>query len=185
VAVLSACTWLATPTYCQVWLRKRRQALIAREMTVPANEFSEFCEGLGQASRVPSCAWPSTQVDGHAQAQAQAQITQLEESIAQTENQISILLGRNPGDISRGLSLVDQPHMPDVPVGLPSALLERRPDVREAEEALATANANVGVAKAAYFPQIPLTASFGASSTSLLSCLNGPAAAWSIAGQAL
>ena len=134
-------------------------------MTVPANEFSEFCEGLGQASRVPSCAWPSTQVDGHAQAQAQAQaqITQLEESIAQTENQISILLGRNPGDISRGLSLVDQPHMPDVPVGLPSALLERRPDVREAEEALATANANVGVAKAAYFPQIPLTASFGAS----------------------
>ena len=92
-------------------------------MTVPANEFSEFCEGLGQASRVPSCAWPSTQVDGHAQAQAQAQITQLEESIAQTENQISILLGRNPGDISRGLSLVDQPHMPDVPVGLPSALL--------------------------------------------------------------
>lgn len=117
--------------------------------------------------------------------QAQAQITQLEESIAQTENQISILLGRNPGDIARGFNLVDQPHFPEVPVGLPSALLERRPDVRAAEEALVAANANVGVAKAAFFPQIPLTASFGAASTSLLSFLNGPAATWSIAGEAL
>lgn len=117
--------------------------------------------------------------------QAQAQITQLEESIAQEENIISILLGRNPGDIPRGLNLVEQPHFPDVPVGLPSALLERRPDVRESEEALATANANVGVAKAAFFPQIPLTASLGASSTSLLSFLNGPATVWSIAGEAV
>jgi outer membrane protein, multidrug efflux system len=117
--------------------------------------------------------------------QAQAQITQLEESIAQTENQISILLGRNPGDIPRGLTVVDQPHIPEIPAGLPSELLERRPDVREAEEALIAANANVGVAKAAFFPQIPLTASFGASSTSLLSFLNGPATMWSIAGEAI
>lgn len=116
--------------------------------------------------------------------QAQAQITQLEESIAQTEDQISILLGRNPGDIPRGLNLADQPHLPEIPVGLPSALLQRRPDVREAEEALVAANANVGVAKAAFFPQIPLTASFGASSTSLLSFLKGPATMWSIAGEA-
>ncbi len=116
--------------------------------------------------------------------QAQAQIIQLEESIAQEENQISILLGRNPGDVPRGLNLIDQPHMPEIPVGLPSALLERRPDVHEAEESLVAANANVGVAKAAYFPQIPLTASFGASSTSLLSFLSGPATIWSIAGEA-
>lgn len=116
--------------------------------------------------------------------QAQAQIAQLEESIAQQENQISILLGRNPGDVPRGLDLTAQPHLPDIPFGLPSALLERRPDVRESEADLKASNANVGVAKAAFFPQIPLTASFGASSTSLLSYLNGPATAWSVLGQA-
>jgi outer membrane protein, multidrug efflux system len=117
--------------------------------------------------------------------QAQAQITQLEQSIAQTENQISILLGRNPGDIPRGLTLTEQPHFPEVPIGLPSELLERRPDVREAEEALAAANANVGVAKAAFFPQIPLTASYGATSTSLSDVLKSSASMWSVAGQAV
>jgi multidrug efflux system outer membrane protein len=115
--------------------------------------------------------------------QAQAQITQLEQSIAQTENQLSLLLGRNPGDISRGLSLVEQPHLPQVPVGLPSQLLERRPDVREAEETLDAANANVGVAKAAFFPQIPLTASYGAASTNLGDFLRQSANVWSVAGQ--
>ncbi|MDB6012181.1 MAG: hypothetical protein JWL65_4431 [Gammaproteobacteria bacterium] len=117
--------------------------------------------------------------------QAQAQIAQLEESIAQTENQLSLLLGRNPGDIPRGMSLVEQPHLPEVPVGLPSQLLERRPDVREAEETLAAANANVGVAKAAFFPQIPLTASYGAVSASLGDFLQHSASAWSVAGQAV
>jgi multidrug efflux system outer membrane protein len=115
--------------------------------------------------------------------QADAQITQLESSIAQAENQLSLLLGRAPGAIARGLSLDDQPHEPEVPVGLPSALLEVRPDIREAEEALVAANADVGVAKAAFFPQIPLTASGGASSASLSSLIHGPASAWSITGQ--
>lgn len=115
--------------------------------------------------------------------QANAQITQLELSIAQAENQISLLLGGDPGDIARGWSLEDQPHEPEVPVGLPSALLESRPDIREAEEALVAANADVGVAKAAFFPQIPLTATGGASSASLSSLVNGPVAAWSVSGQ--
>jgi multidrug efflux system outer membrane protein len=115
--------------------------------------------------------------------QAQAQITQLEQSIAQTENQLSLLLGRNPGEITRGLALMMQPHLPEVPVGLPSQLLERRPDVREAEETLTAANANVGVAKAAFFPQIPLTASYGAASTTLGDFLKQSASAWSVAGQ--
>jgi multidrug efflux system outer membrane protein len=117
--------------------------------------------------------------------QAQAQITQLEESIAQTENQLSVLLGENPHDIRRGLSLVEQPHLPEVPAGLPSRLLERRPDVREAEETLAAANANVGVAKAAFFPQIPLTAAYGAASANLGDFLKQSSSAWSVAGQAL
>jgi multidrug efflux system outer membrane protein len=115
--------------------------------------------------------------------QAQLEVITVQQSIEQTENQLSILLGRNPGPIARGLALVDEPHLGEVPAGLPSAILERRPDVRQAEEALAAANANVGVAKAAYFPQIPLTASFGAQSTALTSFLQGPATFWTLGGQ--
>ncbi|MFY9936051.1 MAG: efflux transporter outer membrane subunit [Silvibacterium sp.] len=115
--------------------------------------------------------------------QAEAEVISLNQLIPQTENSLSILLGRNPGPIDRGLNLVDQPHLPDVPVGLPSALLERRPDVREAEETLVAANANVGVAKAAFFPQISLTGSFGAASTALTSFLQGPATFWAVGGQ--
>ncbi|MBB5327527.1 efflux transporter outer membrane subunit [Tunturiibacter gelidoferens] len=117
--------------------------------------------------------------------QAQAQVISAQQSIAQTENQISILLGRNPGPIARGIALVDQPHLATVPTGLPSALLERRPDVRQSEELLVAANANVGVAKAAYFPQISLTGQFGAASTALTSFLQGPATVWSLGGQVL
>ena len=115
--------------------------------------------------------------------QAQLEVITVQQSIEQTENQLSILLGRNPGPIARGLALVDEPHLSEVPAGLPSTILERRPDVRQAEEALVAANANVGVAKAAYFPQIPLTASFGAQSTALTSFLQGPATFWAIGGQ--
>ena len=117
--------------------------------------------------------------------QAEAQVILSQQSIAQTENQISILLGRNPGPIARGLSLVDQPHLAVVPTRLPSALLERRPDVRQTEATLIAANANVGVAKAAFFPQISLTGQFGAQSTALSSFLQGPATVWSLAGEVL
>ena len=117
--------------------------------------------------------------------QSEAQVITLQQSIEQTENQISILLGRNPGPVTRGLTLTAQPHMPDVPTGLPSAILERRPDVRRAEESLVAANANVGVAKAAFFPQIALTGAFGVQSASLTSFLAGPTTgAWNVAGQA-
>ena len=115
--------------------------------------------------------------------QAEAEVITLQQSIEQTENQLSVLLGRNPGTISRGLRLIDEPHLDEVPVGLPSAILERRPEVRQTEEALVAANANVGVAKAAFFPQIPLTASFGAQSTALTSFLQGPATFWSLGGE--
>jgi multidrug efflux system outer membrane protein len=117
--------------------------------------------------------------------QAEAQVILSQESIAQSENQISILLGRNPGPIARGLALNDQPHLAVVPTGLPSALIERRPDVRQSEAALMAANANVGVAKAAFFPQISLTGLFGVQSTALTSFLKGPATVWSVGGEVL
>jgi multidrug efflux system outer membrane protein len=115
--------------------------------------------------------------------QAEAEVIALQQSIAVSENQLSILLGRNPGPIARGLDLTDEPHLSNVPAGLPSAILERRPDVRQSEEGLIAANANVGVAKAAFLPQIPLTASFGAQSTALTSFLQGPATFWTLGGQ--
>jgi len=117
--------------------------------------------------------------------QAEAQVISTQQFIEQAENNISILLGRNPGPVARGLPITQQSRLPDVPTGLPSALLERRPDVRVTEEKLVAANANVGVAKAAFFPQISLTGTFGAQSTALTSFLLGPATIWAVGGQAL
>jgi outer membrane protein, multidrug efflux system len=92
-----------------------------------------------------------------------------------------LLLGRNPGPIDRGGALTEQFDPPDVPTGLPSQLLERRPDLHEAEENLIAANANVGVAKANFFPTISLTGVFGGISPQL-SELTGAGKAWSLAG---
>ena len=92
---------------------------------------------------------------------ANAQIPDLERQIAQEENAISILLGDYPHAISRGLSLVEQTLPPEVPAGMPSSLIERRPDIREAEQNLVAANAEIGVAKAQFFPQVSLTGSGG------------------------
>jgi len=113
---------------------------------------------------------------------AAAQVPDLERQIEQEENALSILLGNNPGAIPRGLRLTEQPHAPEVPAGLPSELLERRPDVREAEENLIAANAQIGVARAAYFPQISLTGSGGYQSSALTSLFTGPAGIWNFGG---
>jgi outer membrane protein, multidrug efflux system len=92
---------------------------------------------------------------------ANAQIPDLERQIAQEENAISILLGDYPHDVARGLPLVQQALPPEVPPGLPSTIIERRPDIREAEAILISSNAEIGVAKAQFFPQIALTGSGG------------------------
>jgi outer membrane protein, multidrug efflux system len=112
---------------------------------------------------------------------AATEIPDLERQVAQEEDAISILLGKNPGDVPRGLKLTEQPHSPEVPAGLPSALLERRPDVRQAEANLMAANAQVGVARAAYFPQISLTGSGGYESPEFANLFTGPAGFWTMA----
>lgn len=113
---------------------------------------------------------------------AATEIPDLERQIGQEENAISVLLGNNPGDVPRGLKLTEQPHAPDVPLGLPSSLLVRRPDIREAEENLVAANAQIGVARAAYFPQISLTGTAGYESAALTNLFTGPAGLWTLAG---
>jgi multidrug efflux system outer membrane protein len=112
---------------------------------------------------------------------AGAEIPALEQQIEQQENFLSILLGQNPGDIPRGQTLTEQRQPPQVPPGLPSSLLERRPDIRQAEEQLVAANAEIGVARAAYFPDISLSGSGGFQSSALTDLFSGPAGAWSFA----
>jgi multidrug efflux system outer membrane protein len=108
---------------------------------------------------------------------ALARIPELELSIARLENALSVLIGRNPGAIPRGLT-IDELNRPEVPSGLPSDLIERRPDIRLAEQSLVAANARIGVAKSLYFPAISLTGAFGTVSTDLSDLFTGPSKAW-------
>ena len=103
---------------------------------------------------------------------ADANVPDYERQIEQAENQLVLLLGRDPGPVKRGWSIADVPHMVAVPVGLPSDLLERRPDIRCAEELLIQANADIGVAKAQLFPQFSLSGEGGTSSSRLRSLLD-------------
>jgi multidrug efflux system outer membrane protein len=117
---------------------------------------------------------------------ANAQVPDLERQIAQEENAISILLGNYPQDVARGLPLVEQTLPPEVPPGLPSTILERRPDIREAEQNLVATNAEIGVAKAQFFPQISLTGSGGGSfgrSSAFSNLMTTQLGIWSYGGQ--
>jgi multidrug efflux system outer membrane protein len=113
---------------------------------------------------------------------AQANLPELRRQIAVQENTISILLGHNPEGIDRGLGVAEQPHPQEVPTGVPSQLLERRPDIQQAEATLIAANARIGVAKAQFFPQISLTSLGGSASNQLQNIFSGKNAYWYAAG---
>jgi multidrug efflux system outer membrane protein len=115
--------------------------------------------------------------------EASRTIPDIKRLIEQTENQISLLLGNNPGPIPRGASLSQQKELPAVPPGLPSSLLERRPDIRSAEQLLISENALVSAAKKAYFPTISLTGALGFQSNSLANLFSGPSSAWTFIPQ--
>ncbi|HEX6850803.1 MAG TPA: efflux transporter outer membrane subunit [Candidatus Polarisedimenticolaceae bacterium] len=112
-------------------------------------------------------------------------VADLERLIALKENELSVLLGRNPGEVLRGRALDAQKLPAAVPAGLPSELLDRRPDVREAEQALAASTANIGAAKALLYPRIALTGSYGYTSTELDNLFDGSSKSWNILGNLL
>jgi multidrug efflux system outer membrane protein len=137
--------------------------------------FSQRVEG-GTASALQSARAEAALDD------AAATVPAIRERISATENQLCVLLGRNPGPIARPASLLTQ-EVPEIPAGLPSALLERRPDVREAEQLLHSANAQVGESLAEFFPRIGLTALLGKVSPELSGFTLGSANAWGVAAE--
>jgi multidrug efflux system outer membrane protein len=113
---------------------------------------------------------------------AAAAVPSLEKQIQQQENLIRTLMGGNPGDVPRGIDLTMQPHLPEVPAGLPAFLLERRPDIRASEAQLMGRNALIGVARAAYFPAISLTGIGGFQSIALQGLFGGSSGMWTFGG---
>ena len=146
---------------------------------------------LGEAARVQKVRFEEGAVpeSDYQQAESQyrdalARVPELERQIAQQENFLSVLLGENPGPVARG-NTIDALFFPAVPGGLPSSLLERRPDIRQAEENLVAANADIGVAKAAYFPDISLTGLLGLQSAEFSDLFKGPSKTWSFGANLL
>jgi len=124
-----------------------------------------------------------SQVESQYEVARQA-VPNLEAAVARQENLLCLLLGRNPGPIARGKS-IDELAIPGIPAGLPSELLERRPDIIRAEQQLIAANARIGVAKALYFPRVSLTGAFGTASIHSDDLFSGPAEVWQLSGNAL
>lgn len=155
------------------------------ELAISARTLSTRRESL-ELTRLRQTGGVATELDLRQSEQlvytAAETIPAIQQQIEQTENQISLLLGENPGPIARGRDLVSQ-ELPEVPPGLPSTLLERRPDILAAEQSLVAANAQIGVARAAYFPQISISGFLGGQSTQLSSLFNGPHSAWSFVPQ--
>jgi len=155
-------------------------------------EIAEYTSrSLGEAARLQRVRFEEGAVpeSDYQQAESQyreavARVPELEREIGQQENFISVLLGRNPGSIPRGRT-IDALLFPAVPAGLPASLLERRPDIRQAEQNLIAANADIGVAKAAYYPDISLTALLGLESAQLSDLFKGPSKLWSYGGSLL
>jgi multidrug efflux system outer membrane protein len=158
-----------------------RQLEIAERTSQSFREVARLQKVRFEEGAVPESDYRQAQSQYQA---AVAQVPELERQIARQENFLSVLLGRNPGPIERGRD-IDALLFPAVPGGLPASLLERRPDVRQAEQNLVAANADIGVAKAAYFPDISLTALLGLESAQLSNLFKGPSKIWSFGGGVL
>jgi multidrug efflux system outer membrane protein len=127
----------------------------------------------------PELDWRQAEAEFH---RVESMVFDLEKLVTQKENELSYLLGHNPASVPRGRAVDRQPVPPQVPAGLPAALLERRPDVREAEQRLVAANARIGEAKAQLYPRISLTGTYGLASTELDELTDGDSLSWNILG---
>lgn len=179
-----------------------QQAVMESLIAQVASAYFDLCEYDAELrivrdsikTRLASVALVSARVDGGVASEldldqakslvesAQSDAIQLERAQAETEDLINFLLARPPGPVPRGRTLTGQTYPLEAPAGLPSELLERRPDVRAAEEQLIAANAQVGVAKAAFFPSITLTAAGGRATTDLLGVVQRSGPAYSLLG---
>ena len=159
-----------------------RRLGIARRTLASRQEYRELARIRFEGGVTSEIDFRQAQAEYH---RVEGTVLDLERQIPQKENEISVLLGRNPGAIPRAGSTEEVSAPPAVPAGLPSDLIERRPDVREAEEILIASNARIGEAKALLFPRIALTGSFGFASTEIDQWLTAPAQAWSIGGSLL
>jgi multidrug efflux system outer membrane protein len=157
-----------------------------QELAIAGWTTNSFAESLRIFSRRVGGGTASALESSRAEAayeDAAAALPLIRQRIAITENQLSVLLGRNPGPIQRPAALPGTEASPQIPAGLPSALIERRPDIRESEQFLRSANAQVGGAIADFFPKIGLTALFGKVSTELSTFTHGNANVWGVGAE--
>jgi outer membrane protein, multidrug efflux system len=154
-----------------------RSLAISKTTLTARREHVEFSRVRYEGSVANEVDWRQAQAELH---RIEAVVHDYERQVAQTENGLSFLLGRNPGAIVRNRSAEDQPIPPDVPAGLPAALLERRPDLRRAEMDLWSATARIGEAKAMLYPRISLTGSYGLASTDLGEFLDPASQSWNV-----
>jgi multidrug efflux system outer membrane protein len=154
-----------------------RRLEIARRTLESRREYVGLSRDRFEGGVTPEVDWRQAEAEFF---RVQAIVFELEKLVSQKENELSVLLGHNPQAIPRGRAVELQPIPPEVPPGLPAQLLERRPDVREAEQRLVSATARIGEAKAMLYPRISLTGSYGFASTDLSELLDGSSQNWNI-----
>jgi multidrug efflux system outer membrane protein len=154
-----------------------RRLEIARRTLESRREYVGLARDRFEGGVTPELDWRQAEAEFH---RVQAFVYEIEKLVVQKENELSLLLGGNPGAVPRGRAVDAQPIPPEVPAGLPAQLLERRPDVREAEQRLVSATARIGEAKAMLYPRISLTGSYGFASTDLSELLDGSSQSWNI-----
>ncbi len=155
-----------------------RRLDISRRTLESRREYVDLARLRFEGGLTSELDWRQAEAELH---RTQAIVYDFERLVAQKENELTVLLGRNPSTVPRGWAVEEQPVPPAVPGGLPAELLERRPDVRQAEQVLIAANARIGEAKALLYPRIALTGFYGGESTDLDTLLEAPARTWSLA----
>ncbi len=159
-----------------------RRLAIARRTVESRREYVQLAKDLFDGGKTPEVDFRQAEAELY---RVEAIVAELERAVALKENELSVLLGRNPGALLRGHPIEAQKLPEAVPAGLPSDLLDRRPDIRAAEQTLAAATANIGAAKALLFPRIALTGSYGVASTDFDDLFESSSKSWNVIGNVL